>query len=153
MPKPIAYDVKIPNGKIKGTLCFNSLRDPIVDQVTVLSRTLFVGGVSAKTNETELKNFFSDFGKVQSCIVNHDKRHAFLKLITHQDAIATKQTVEMLPPDEYRGMFERVCISIHCEKICDSEANNAYRLAGLLALARHHAPTTKKALAPSPSAF
>jgi hypothetical protein len=47
--------------------------------------------------------------------VNHDKRHAFLKLITHQDAIATKQTVEMLPPDEYRGMFERVCISILCE--------------------------------------
>lgn len=76
----------------------------------MLSRTLFVGGVSTKTNETELKNFFSEFGKVQSCIVNHDKRHAFLKLITHQDAIATKQTVEMLPPDEYRGMFERVCI-------------------------------------------
>lgn len=53
-------------------------------------------------------DFFSGFGTVQSCIVNHDKRHAFLKLISHQDAHATKQAVDMLPNVEYRGMFERV---------------------------------------------
>jgi len=95
----------------------------------VLSRTLFVGGVSAKTNETELKNFFSEFGKVQSCIVNHDKRHAFLKLITHQDAIATKQTVELLPPDEYRGMFERVRVFQFFFFMCfDSFANKATQI-------------------------
>ena len=108
MPKPIAFDPKLPHGKIKGTLFQLFAHAVLIDRTIVLSRTLFVGGVSAKTNETELKNFFSEFGKVQSCIVNHDKRHAFLKLITHQDAIATKQTVEMLPADEYRGMFERV---------------------------------------------
>lgn len=49
------------------------------------------------------------FARVQSCIVNHDKRHAFLKLITHQDAIAAKTSVEQLPEGEYRNMFERVC--------------------------------------------
>ena len=71
---------------------------------------MFIGGVSAKTNEAELKQFFSRFGNVQTCIVNHEKRHAFLKLISHQDAHVTKQSVDMLPTDEYRGKFERVCI-------------------------------------------
>jgi hypothetical protein len=61
-----------------------------------------------RTSEPELKNFFRQFGGVQTCIVNHDKRHAFLKLITHQDAMATKQAVWNLPETEYRSMFERV---------------------------------------------
>jgi protein NRD1 len=53
-------------------------------------------------------NFMARFASVQSCIVNHDKRHAFLKLITHQDAIVAKTAVEQLPEPEYRAMFERV---------------------------------------------
>jgi protein NRD1 len=53
-------------------------------------------------------NFMNRFARVQSCIVNHDKRHAFLKLITHQDAIAAKASIEALPEEEYRGLFERV---------------------------------------------
>lgn len=56
-------------------------------------------------------NFMARFAQVQSCIVNHDKRHAFLKLITHQDAIAAKTAVEQLPEPEYRAMFERVSLS------------------------------------------
>jgi protein NRD1 len=106
MPKPMGYDPKIPNGKIRGRLPKSKRHQRLT--CPVLSRTLFVGGVSAKTNETELKHFFSRFGNVQSCIVNHDKRHAFLKLISHQDAQVTKQAVDMLPSDEYRGKFERV---------------------------------------------
>jgi hypothetical protein len=53
-------------------------------------------------------SFMNRFARVQSCIVNHDKRHAFLKLITHQDAIASKASIEALPEEEYRGLFERV---------------------------------------------
>ena len=56
-------------------------------------------------------NFMARFAQVQSCIVNHDKRHAFLKLITHQDAIAAKTAVEQLPEPEYRAMFERVSLT------------------------------------------
>jgi hypothetical protein len=55
--------------------------------------------------------FMNRFARVQSCIVNHDKRHAFLKLITHQDAITAKQSVDSLPDVEYRSMFERVSSS------------------------------------------
>lgn len=57
-------------------------------------------------------DFMAQFAQVQSCIVNHDKRHAFLKLITHQDAIAAKNAVEQLPEPEYRAMFERVSFSL-----------------------------------------
>ena|ERR1700753_4252317 len=75
--------------------------------MVVLSRTLFVGGV--KTTEANLKSFFGQFGTVQTCIVNHDKRHAFLKMTTHQEALAIKQAVSVLPETEFRHMFERVC--------------------------------------------
>src|SRR4051794_3275750 len=62
-----------------------------------------------RTNEAELVAFMRQYGQVQTCIVNHDKRHAFLKLASHQDAIATKASIEQLPDSEYRTLFERVC--------------------------------------------
>ncbi|KAF2397151.1 hypothetical protein EJ06DRAFT_515360 [Trichodelitschia bisporula] len=89
MPKPIGYDNKLPAGSIK-----------------VLSRTLFVGGV--KTSEAELVAFMRQYGQVQSCIVNPEKRHAFLKLISHQDAIAAKTAIAQMPDSEYRPLFERI---------------------------------------------
>ncbi|KAE9970949.1 hypothetical protein EG328_005965 [Venturia inaequalis] len=76
------------------------------NRIKVLSRTLFIGGV--KSDENQLMDFMARFAHVQSCIVNQDKRHAFLKLITHQDAIAAKTAVEQLPEPEYRAMFERI---------------------------------------------
>ncbi|KAF1990628.1 hypothetical protein K402DRAFT_417407 [Aulographum hederae CBS 113979] len=60
----------------------------------VLSRTLFVGGVSC--SEAELKSIFSRFGKVQTCIVNMDKRHAFVKMYTRQDTVAAKIGMETM---------------------------------------------------------
>ncbi|KAF2432249.1 hypothetical protein EJ08DRAFT_139789 [Tothia fuscella] len=89
VPKMIEHDYKLQAGWIK-----------------VRSRTLFIGGV--KTNEEDLMNFMNRYARVQSCIVNHDKRHAFLKLITHQDAITAKASVDALPDNEYRHMFERI---------------------------------------------
>lgn len=94
----------------------------------VLSRTLFVGGV--KTTEPELKAFFSQFGGVQSCIVNHDKRHAFLKMITHQDTQTTRQAVWNLPESDYRSLFERV--SKLDNKIAKSQTRAANQIAGQL---------------------
>jgi len=144
MPKPMGFDTKIPNGKIRGTRPIFSLEWAKSNYLPVLSRTLFIGGVSAKTNETELKQFFSRFGNVQTCIVNHEKRHAFLKLISHQDAHVTKQSVDKLPSDEYRGKFERVCI------ICAFSFASGLpgcRSDGLSALALPRALITPKALA------
>ncbi|KAJ5238707.1 hypothetical protein N7468_003326 [Penicillium chermesinum] len=74
-PKLIEWDYSIGQGNIK-----------------VLSRTLFVGGVTS--TEAHLRGLFNKFGIVQTCIVNVDKRHAFIKMITRQDAIAARDGME-----------------------------------------------------------
>ncbi|KAI1447447.1 hypothetical protein F5Y02DRAFT_415997 [Annulohypoxylon stygium] len=73
--KWVEYDRTIPQGHIK-----------------VLSRTLFVGGVTCP--EGELRSAFNRHGQVQTCIVNKDKRHAFVKMITRRDAVNAKEAME-----------------------------------------------------------
>ncbi|GAT27671.1 RNA binding protein Nrd1 [Aspergillus luchuensis] len=74
-PKFIEWDYSIGQGNIK-----------------VLSRTLFVGGVTS--SEAHLRSLFSKFGIVQTCIVNIDKRHAFIKMISRQDAVMARDGME-----------------------------------------------------------
>ncbi|KAL4870180.1 hypothetical protein BDV12DRAFT_166331 [Aspergillus spectabilis] len=74
-PKFIEWDYSIGQGNMK-----------------VLSRTLFVGGVTS--SEAHLRSLFSKFGLVQTCIVNVDKRHAFIKMISRQDAISAREGME-----------------------------------------------------------
>jgi protein NRD1 len=64
------------------------------DNIKVLSRTLFIGGASG--TEGEIRNIFSRFGKVQTCIVNQDKRHAFVKMLTRPDAVAAKEGMDTI---------------------------------------------------------
>lgn len=68
--------------------------DPSLPQnhIKVLSRTLFVGGVTCP--ESELRSIFSRFGAVQTCIVNKEKRHAFVKMYTRKEAVAAKAGME-----------------------------------------------------------
>ncbi|KAL2684862.1 hypothetical protein Neosp_005953 [[Neocosmospora] mangrovei] len=73
--KWIEFDPTLPSGHIK-----------------VYSRTLFVGGVNCP--ESELRGIFSRFGTVQTCIVNKEKRHAFVKMLTRRDAESAKEGTE-----------------------------------------------------------
>ncbi|KAI9840772.1 MAG: hypothetical protein M1837_001302 [Sclerophora amabilis] len=68
------------------------------DTIKVLSRTLFIGGVTS--SEDELRSVFSRFGTVQTCIVNHEKRHAFIKMVSRHDALAAKEGMELHKPPE-----------------------------------------------------
>jgi len=77
LEKWVQHDPSIPNGHIR-----------------VLSRTLFVGGVTG--SEAELREIFSRFGEVQTCIVNKDKRHAFIKMYLRKDAVSAKEGMEKL---------------------------------------------------------
>ncbi|KAJ9248476.1 hypothetical protein C8Q69DRAFT_116894 [Paecilomyces variotii] len=74
-PKFVEWDYSIGQGNIK-----------------VLSRTLFVGGVTS--SEAHLRSLFNKFGVVQTCIVNVDKRHAFVKMINRQDAVNAREGME-----------------------------------------------------------
>ncbi|KAF3765819.1 hypothetical protein M406DRAFT_226994, partial [Cryphonectria parasitica EP155] len=73
--KFVQFDPSLPNNHIK-----------------VLSRTLFVGGVTCP--EHELRAIFNRFGTVQTCIVNKEKRHAFVKMYTRKDAVNAKEAME-----------------------------------------------------------
>ncbi|KAI4148548.1 MAG: hypothetical protein L6R39_002760 [Caloplaca ligustica] len=74
-PKFVEYDSSLRPGMIK-----------------VLSRTLFVGGVTC--SEAELRDIFSAYGVVQTCIVNVDKRHAFVKMVSRKDAEQARDGME-----------------------------------------------------------
>ncbi|AEO61873.1 hypothetical protein MYCTH_2312563 [Thermothelomyces thermophilus ATCC 42464] len=80
--KWVEYDNSLPSGCIK-----------------VYSRTLFVGGVTC--SEHELREIFNRFGSVQTCIVNKEKRHAFVKMYYRKDAERAKDAMEDMRGQEY----------------------------------------------------
>ncbi|RMD43647.1 hypothetical protein DV735_g1431, partial [Chaetothyriales sp. CBS 134920] len=74
-PKNVQWDRSLPRGHIR-----------------VLSRTLFVGGVTS--SEAHLRSLFDKYGIVQTCIVNVDKRHAFVKMLSRKDAERAREGME-----------------------------------------------------------
>ncbi|KAL9002344.1 MAG: hypothetical protein Q9188_004717 [Gyalolechia gomerana] len=74
-PKMVEFDPSLRQGMIK-----------------VLSRTLFVGGVTC--SEDALRDIFANYGIVQTCIVNVDKRHAFVKMVSRKDAQSAREGME-----------------------------------------------------------
>ena len=47
-----------------------------------------------RTSEDDLRRVFSAYGRVQTCIVNVDKRHAFVKMVTREEAVRAKEGME-----------------------------------------------------------
>jgi protein NRD1 len=70
------------------------------DRIRVLSRTLFVGGITSRIGEEKLREWFSRFGEVQSVILNTEKRCAFLKMYTRDGAVAAREGMEAFPADD-----------------------------------------------------
>ena len=61
----------------------------------------------------ELRSIFSRFGGVQSCIVNHEKRHAFVKMVSRTDALAAKDGMEKIRDPEILGKARSVGCCSH----------------------------------------
>ena len=68
-PKPVSYDNTLPQDTIK-----------------VYSRTLFIGGVPMNMKEWDLANLIRPFAEVQSVILNHGRKHAFVKVYSRREA-------------------------------------------------------------------
>lgn len=49
---------------------------------------------SCSYSERELRDMFSKYGQVQTCIVNKEKRHAFVKMVCRDDAVRAKEAME-----------------------------------------------------------
>ncbi|KAH9832747.1 protein NRD1-like [Teratosphaeria destructans] len=74
------------------------------DHIKVLSRTLFVGGVNG--SPAEIEALFERFGRVQTCIAQKEKRHAFVKMTTRQHAVNAKQGVDALQAANDREVMQ-----------------------------------------------
>lgn len=106
------------------------------DHIRVLSRTLFVGGAGG--TEGEIRTIFSRFGRVQTCIVNQDKRHAFVKMLTRPDAVAAKEGMDNLQDPAAQSKARQVGCSLPLGRM-----NTDYsRHDGELVLVRATAATT-----------
>lgn len=77
--------------------------------IKVLSRTLFVGGVTS--SEPHLRSLFAPYGIVQTCIVNVDKRHAFVKMLYRKDAVVARTAMEEYKDGSNQLRVGRLCLS------------------------------------------
>lgn len=62
--------------------------------------------ISDSISEEELRKLFEKHGLVQSCIVNQEKRHAFIKMLTRDDAVKARAGMETYRAE---NMTIRVC--------------------------------------------
>jgi protein NRD1 len=106
------------------------------DHIRVLSRTLFVGGAGG--TEGEIRSIFNRFGRVQTCIVNQDKRHAFVKMLTRPDAVAAKEGMDNLQDAVAQSKARQVSYLL----IESSTVADIFRLVGELGSAHEIAATT-----------
>jgi protein NRD1 len=66
-----------------------------------------------RASEAELRAMFSKYGEVQSCIVNHDKRHAFVKMVDRRGALAARNGMEQVHDPEILAKARSVsCVDL-----------------------------------------
>jgi protein NRD1 len=111
------------------------------EHIRVLSRTLFVGGAGG--TEGEIRSLFNRFGRVQTCIVNQDKRHAFVKMLTRPDAVAAKEGMDNLQDPVAQSKARQVSKP----SVKGTTVANTYRLDGELDLVHETVATTAAASA------
>jgi hypothetical protein len=86
-----------------------------------------------------LRSLFGKFGIVQTCIVNIDKRHAFIKMISRNDAVHAREGME-----SYKAGDMQLRVSSYI-RLYSSTLTNSNRPGGVLASAPVTAVTTKPA--------
>lgn len=103
--------------------------------------------ISNSCTEQELRRICSRFGQVQTCIVNKEKRHAFVKMLDRKGAVLTKEGMEKMKGagSKFRSVSKNV---IH---ILRGRINTNRRPAGASDLDHVNVPTTQMESASSQS--
>jgi hypothetical protein len=89
--------------------------------------------------EQELRRIFEQYGIVQTCIVNKDKRHAFVKMISRKDAQTAKDGMERSRTPDSQLRVSPANTKTNTPMLANEEL---YRPDGVLALAHETAVTT-----------
>ncbi|KAJ3097130.1 hypothetical protein HDU97_005132 [Phlyctochytrium planicorne] len=71
-----------------GPQCMPPMKDPEVPMecMKILSRTLYVGGVSVNVSKELIREVFETEGRVETVMINYPKFNAFIKLMTREEA-------------------------------------------------------------------
>ncbi|KAJ3102104.1 hypothetical protein HDU96_009736 [Phlyctochytrium bullatum] len=64
--------------------------DVPADSMKILSRTLYVGGVTTAVTKEKMREVFSTVGRVDTVMINYPKHNAFIKMYTRQEAEAAR---------------------------------------------------------------
>ena len=104
--------------------------------------------MSFRSSEEDLRAIFLAFGRVQTCIVNVDKRHAFVKMITRDEAMAAKDGMEHYKSPEMQLRVRSVTQSTFSH-LFEFWLTNILRLAGVSDLDLAIAVITRLVLASS----
>ena len=79
------------------------------DKTTFLS-CLHILTVTVSCTQPVLKQIFSEYGRVQSCIVSSVKHHAFVKMSSRRDAVAAKEGLDAKGGKALRGYMRSVSL-------------------------------------------
>lgn len=72
----------------------------------------------------ELREIFSRFGQVQTCIVNKDKRHAFVKMYYRKDAERAKAGMEEARSQDFQLRVRPPSLTTFSQRLlttCDAD--------------------------------
>lgn len=64
--------------------------------------------ISYSCAEHELRPIFARFGRVQTCIVNPERRHAFVKMLTRAEAVTAKKGMDNVTDSEVTSRVRSV---------------------------------------------
>ncbi|RKP03855.1 hypothetical protein CXG81DRAFT_16688 [Caulochytrium protostelioides] len=65
--------------------------------IKVLSRTVYVGGITPQITKETLRELFETVGRVDTVTINYPKFNAFVKLATRMEAERVRQTLQKMP--------------------------------------------------------
>lgn len=127
-PKFIEFDKSLPPDHFRGMTCLLSSISQKANLTSSLESNPFCGRshVSLQSDgsfqnhvltvysssEERLRGIFDKFGTVQTCIVNVDKRHAFVKMLTRDDAVRAKEGMERYRSQEMQLRVSPPCLGI-----------------------------------------
>ncbi|VVT54293.1 uncharacterized protein SAPINGB_P004003 [Magnusiomyces paraingens] len=99
----------------------NVTRDPTIPDgsIKVLSRTLFIGGVTSDTTEESLIQIFKPFAEVQSMVFQKEMRHAFVKLYSRAEAEVSRERLEEENKTGRLGLRARWGVGFGPRECCD----------------------------------
>lgn len=78
-----------------------------INNVKVMSRTLFIGGINSRDTKRDLLNRLKPYGEIQTCFLNNKKGHGFVKAYSRAEAENIIKTFNILSSQDQHELRVR----------------------------------------------